>query len=106
MTYIYEGKYYEADDPNAPPGMLKSLRERGLLPAEGKSVTAEGATAPTGDDLTAIQGIGAARAARLAEAGYTYYASLRAADKAAIARAVGVSEEVAAAWQEEARGLR
>jgi predicted flap endonuclease-1-like 5' DNA nuclease len=57
------------------------------------------------DDLTAIKGIGPARAERLSTAGYPSVASLISAGPEAVGEAAGVSAETAAKWLSSAAAL-
>ena len=56
-----------------------------------------------GDDLTEIHGVGPVYADRLADLGITSFEALAAADAAAIAEAVGVSDEQVAEWIADGR---
>lgn len=57
------------------------------------------------DDLTAVKGIGPARAQRLNAAGYESIAALIAAGSEAVGEAAGVSAETAAKWLKSAAAL-
>lgn len=62
------------------------------------------ATPPAPDDLAEVWGIGPVFRGRLAEAGITTFATLAAADPAAVAAAAGVPLERAAGWIAQAAG--
>lgn len=57
------------------------------------------------EDLTAVKGIGPARAARLAEAGFRTIAALVDAGPEAVGEAAGVSAATAAKWLKSAETL-
>lgn len=57
------------------------------------------------DDLTAIDGVGQARAGALQDAGYGSYAALATADPDEVADALGVAPEQVKTWQGHAAGL-
>ncbi len=86
-----------------------ALRDK-LLPApaipEGPPPRFRTAPASTGsDDLTAIKGVGPARAERMNAAGYESIASLISAGPEAVGEAAGVSAETAAKWLSSAADL-
>lgn len=57
------------------------------------------------EDLTAVKGIGPARATRLNDAGYRTIAALIDAGPEAVGDAAGVSAETAAKWLKSAKAL-
>ena len=59
----------------------------------------------SGDDLTAVKGIGPVYAERLVEADITSFAALADGGAAAVSEAAGVSESTAASWMEQAVNL-
>jgi len=59
----------------------------------------------SGDDLTAVKGIGPVYAERLVEADITTFAELVDAGVSAVSEAAGVSESTAVSWMEQADSL-
>ena len=84
--------------PESPPP-----RFRTTPPAEPSSTASDDLTDVKG--LTAIKGIGPARAERLSAAGYPSVASLISAGPEAVGEAAGVSTETAAKWLSSAAAL-
>ncbi|MEE8330221.1 MAG: helix-hairpin-helix domain-containing protein [Acidimicrobiia bacterium] len=98
VAYLMRDKLVRIPEDPTPPPHFKADSPNGETTAPVKATRAM-----LGDDLTEINGIGPAYSKRLADAGITTFAELIAADVAATAEAVDVSEDQVAGWADQAR---
>lgn len=93
-------------NPTPPPGSTPAFRSPQTVASPQRPSTPAAPPTPeagSGDDLTAIKGIGPVYAERLAEAGVTTFTGLARADAVELAGRLEVDEDKTASWIDQAR---